>query len=237
MTRHPYWSPDGKFVYVADAVNKVIAKVDVAQGKVARIVDVGGVNHYLHPSPVGGLLYAVNEKRGAGTSITFVDPATDAIVEDLPVALAAGEAPLGHHGAFTKDGRHFLFCNEGGQHVSVLDVGKREWVKTIQTGKGPGHAALSPDGRYFYVVHHHDRVITVVDAAKLEAVKNIAIGEGDSQSHAAWFTPDGRAFYVVADALVKIDVATMEVSSRIPVSPKSFFFVVKDGESFPATEY
>ena len=239
MMKHPYWTPDGRFVYVADAANKAIAKVDVAQGKVAKTLAIDGVNHYLHPSPDGKLLYAVNEKRGGGTSLVLIDAATDAIVKDLPVVLAEGEKALGHHGAFTKDGRHFLFCNEGGNRVSVLDVANKEWVKTIQTGKGPGHAVLSPDGRHFFIVHHNDGVITVIDAAKLEAVKNIKIGAGDKQSHAAWFTPDGKDFYVVASsdkALVRIDVATMEVASRIPVGAMSMFFAVKDGNRFPATE-
>jgi len=238
MIRHPYWSPDGKFVYVPDDVNKVVVKVDVARAQVAKVIDLGAVTHYLLPSPDGKLLYAVNEKRGGGTSVTLIDAATDAIVQDLPVALAPDETALGHHGAFTRDGRHFLFCNEGGHHVSVLDVGKREWVKTIETGQGPGHAALSPDGKLFFVVHHHDRVVTVIDAAKLEAVKSIKIGDRGEQSHAAWFTPDGRFFYVVSGdgALVKIDVASGEVASRIGVGPRSFFFVVKDGEDFPLTE-
>lgn len=240
MMKHPYWSPDGRFVYVPDAANKVIVKVDIVQGAVAKVLNIDGVNHYLHPSPDGKLLFAVNEKRGGGTSLTLIDTATDAIVKDLPVALAQGEKGLGHHGAFTRDGRHFLFCNEGGQTVSVLDVARREWVKTIKTGKGPGHAALSPDGKQFFIVHHHDGVVTVIDTARLEAVKNIRIGDGDKQSHAAWFTPDGKSFYVVATgdkALVKIDVARLEVASRMPVGAKSFFFAVKDGRSFPATEY
>ena len=239
MMKHPYWTPDGRFVYVADAANKAIAKVDVEQGKVAKTLAIDGVNHYLHPSPDGRLLYAVNEKRGGGTSLTLIDAATDAIVKDLPVALAEGETALGHHGVFTRDGRHFLYCNEGGNRVSVLDVAKSEWVKTIPTGKGPGHAVLSPDGRYFFIVHHNDGVITVIDAATLEAVKNIRIGAGDKQSHAAWFTPDGKDFYVVASgdkALVRIDVATMEVASRMPVGAKSMFFAVKEGNRFPATE-
>jgi len=240
MMKHPYWSPDGKFVYVADAVNKVIVKVDVAQGALAKTIDIGGVNHYLHPSPDGKLLFAVNEKRGGGTSLTLIDAATDALVKDLPVALAEGEKALGHHGAFTRDGRHFLYCNEGGDRISVLDVAKQEWVKTIPTGKGPGHAALSPDGKQFFIVHHNDGVITVIDAARLEPVKNIKIGDGNKQAHAAWFTPDGKYFYAVASAdkaLVKIDTARMEVVSRMPVGAGSFFFAIKDGDSFPATEY
>lgn len=229
MMKHPYWSPDGRFVYVADAVNKVIAKT----------LDIDGVNHYLHPSSDGKLLYAVNEKRSGGTSLTLIDPATDTIVKDLPVVLADGEKALGHHGAFTKDGRHFLFCNEGGHQVSVFDTSKKEWVKTIQTGNGPGHAALSPDGKHFFIVHHHDSVITVIDAAKLEAVKSIKIGDDDKQAHAYWFTPDGKYFHAVAsgdNALVKIDVAKLEVVSRLPVGGKSFFFAIKDGSKFAAYE-
>jgi len=240
MMKHPYWTPDGKFVYVADAANQTIVKVDVARGAVAGTVASGVANHYLHPSPDGKLLYAVNEKRGGGTSLMLIDAATDAIVKDLPVALAEGEKPLGHHGAFTRDGRHFLFCNEGGQRISVLDTSKKEWVKTIPTGKGPGHAALSPDGKRFFIVHHHDGVITVIDAERLEAIRNIRIGNGSQQAHAAWYTPDGRYFYAVAsgdNTLVKIDTATMEVVGRMPVGPKSMFFAIRDGSSFPATEY
>jgi len=237
--KHPYWTPDGKHVYVADAVNKVIVKVDVANGATTGTIDIKGVNHYLHPSADGRLLYAVNEKSGGGTSLALIDPATDTIVKDLPVALAGGEKPLGHHGAFTQDGRFFLVCNEGGSRVHVLDVQKREWVKTIPTGNGPGHATLSPDGKYFFVVHHNDGVITVIDSQNMEAVKNIRIGTGNMQAHSAWFSPDGRHYYAVASedkTLVKIDVAKLDVVATMPVGAASMFFAIKDGGRFPPTE-
>ncbi len=240
MMKHPYWTPDGKFVYVADAAHRRIVKVDVAAGQVAKSIEIDGYNHYLHASPDGQLLYAVNEQQGGGTSLTLIDAKTDRIVKHLPVALAAGEKPSGHHGAFTRDGRYFLFCNEGGQQISVLDTRTQAWVKTIATGKGPGHAALSPDGQQFFVIHHNDGVISVIDANTLTLVRHIQIGQGDKQSHAAWFTPDGKFFYVVASGdnqLVKIDVAQQAVVSRMPVGGRSMFFVVKDGMAFPATEY
>ena len=240
MMKHPYWSPDGRFVYVADAVHQRIVKVDVAAGQVVTAIDINGYNHYLHASPDGQLLYAVNEQQGGGTSLTLIDAKTDRIVKHLPVALAAGEKPSGHHGAFTRDGRYFLFCNEGGQQISVLDTRAQAWVKTIATGKGPGHAALSPDGQQFFVIHHNDGVVSVIDANTLTLVRHIQIGQGDKQSHAAWFTPDGKFFYVVASGdnqLVKIDVAQRAVVSRMPVGGRSMFFAVKDGMVFPATEY
>jgi len=80
----------------------------------------------------------------------------------------------------------------------------------------------------------------VIDAARLEAVKDIKISDGNKQAHAAWFTPDGKFFYAVAagdKTLVKIDVARMAVVSKMPVGGNSFFIAVKDGRSFPATEY
>jgi DNA-binding beta-propeller fold protein YncE len=237
--KHPYWTPDGKHIYVADAVNRVIVKVDAAQGKVAGTIDIKGVNHYLHPSADGKLLYAVNEKSGGGTSLALIDPTTATIIKDLPVSLAEGEKPLGHHGTFTQDGRFFLVCNEGGSRVHVLDVQKQEWVKTIPTGNGPGHATLSPDGKHFFVVHHNDGVITVIDAGKMEAVKNISIGAGTKQAHSAWFSPDGRYYYAVASEdklLAKIDVAKLDVVATMPVGAASMFFAIKDGGKFPPTE-
>lgn len=239
MMKHPYWSSDSKFVYASDAVNKAIVKIDASRGLIAKMIDINAANHYLQLSPDNKLLYAVNETRGDTTSLTLIDATTDTIIKDLPVVLAEGERALGHHGAFTPDGKYFLYCNEGGNHISVLDVAKQEWIKTIKTGTGPGHAALSPDGDRFYVIHHNDGIISVIDTASLAIVKNIKISKGNKQAHAAWFTPDGKYFYAIAasdNALIKIDTARMEVASRIPVGANAFFFAIKDGDDFPITE-
>lgn len=240
MMKHPYWSAEGRYVYVGDAVNRRIVKVDVQAGQIDTVLPIDGLNHYLHPSPDGAWLYAVNESQRGAATLSLIDARTDRVVKDLAVVLQPGDKPLGHHGAFTRDGRHFLYCNEGGREISVLDVASQTWVKTLATGQGPGHAALSPDGRYFYVIHHNDGVITVIDAQRLEVVRHIRIGAGDKQSHAAWFTPDGAYFYVVAASdkqLVKIDTQRLEVASRMPVGAQSMFFAVRDGNTFPATEY
>lgn len=239
MVKHPYWSPDGKFVYAPDSVNGTIVKVNVSQGSIEKVITLPGGSHYLHPSPDGRILYSVNEKIKGGTSLTLIDIATDAIIKDIPFPLAEGEKGPGHHGAFSPDSRYFFFCNEGGSHIAVLDTVKREWVKTISTGKGPGHPSLSRDGKYFFVVHHNDGVISVVDIAKQENIRDIRIGKGTKQAHASYFTPDGKFFYAVASddkTLAKIDVAKMEVVSTIAVPAKVMFFGIKDGNSFPSTE-
>jgi len=239
MVKHPYWSPDGKFVYAPDSVNGTLVKVNASQGSIEKVIKLPGGSHYLHPSPDGKTLYSVNEKTKGGTSLTLIDAVTDAIIKDIPVPLVEGEKGLGHHGAFSPDNLFFFFCNEGGSHIAVLDTAKMEWVKTIRTGKGPGHLSLSRDGKYFFIVHHNDGVISVVDIAKQENIKDIRIGSGTKQAHASYFTPDGKFFYAVASddkALVKIDVGRLEVTSKLLISAKAMFFGIKEGTEFPGTE-
>jgi len=240
MMKHPAWSPDGRYVYCPESVGKTIVKVEAATGTVAKKIPLAIGNHYLHPSPDGKLLYAVNEggKEGA-TNLSLIDPATDTVVAELPLPLGLGEKGEGHHAAFSPDSRYFFFGNLGSTGLHVLDVRSRKWTKVIQTGKGPGHPAISPDGKYFFIVHHKDGVISVVDIARQEHVKDIKIGEGKAQAHAAYFTPDGKFFYAVAaqdNVMAKIDVAKMELVSTMPVAKASMFFAIKEGDSYPPTE-
>lgn len=240
MMKHPSWSPDGKFVYCPESVGRTIVKVEAATGTVVKKIALQVVNHYLHASPDGKLLYAVNESSKEGTtSLTLIDPATDTVVAELPLPLDSGEKGGGHHGAFSPDGRYFFFANLESSGLHVLDVASRKWVKVIKTGKGPGHPAISPDGKYFFIVHHKDGVISVVDIARQEFVKDIKIGDGSKQAHAAYFTPDGKYFYAAAsedNVMAKIDVAKMELISTMPVGKASMFFAIKEGNSFPSTE-
>lgn len=239
MMLHPYWSPDGKYVYCPESVSKSIVKVEVAKGVVVKRIVLTGDNHYLQASVDGRLLYAVNGSTKDGTSLTLIDAASDEVVADLPIPLAPGEKGMGHHAAFSPDKRFYFFSNLGASGLHVLDVASRKWIKVIKTGKGPGHPAISPDGQYIFVVHHKDGVISVIDLAQQEFVKNIKIGEGSEEAHSSYFTPDGRYFYAVAsqdNIMAKIDVAEMALASTIPVARASMFFAIKEGDSYPSTE-
>jgi YVTN family beta-propeller protein len=240
MMKHPYWSRDGKFVYAADNVNDAMVKIDAATGDIKASIALPGTNHYVHPSRDGKLLYAVNETtRGGGTSITLIDSQTDKVVKDIPVPLEPGERGLGHHGEFSRDGRYFFFCNMGGSTVAVMDVAKREIVKAIKVGKGPGHPCLTRNGTFMFIIHHRDNVLTVIDVAREEVIKDIPVGKGEKQAHACYFTPDGKYFYMLnaQDGMMnKIDVSRMEVVSKIAVGKSAMSFGIKEGEEFPGTE-
>jgi YVTN family beta-propeller protein len=240
MMKHPCWSRDGKFVYASDNVNDTIVRIDAATGDIKAAISLPGTNHCLYPSKDGKLLYALNETtRGGGTSITLIDSRTDKVVKDIPIPLEAGEQGRGHHGEFSKDGRYFFFCNEGGRTVAVMDTARKEIVKIIKVGMGPGHPCMTGDGKYIFVIHHRDNVLTVIDVAKQEVIKNIPVGTGKKQAHRGYFTPDGKYFYMINaqdNVLNKIDVSRMEVVSKIAVGNSAMTFGIKEGEEFPGTE-
>jgi len=239
MMKHPYWSEDGKYVYASDSVNCTIVKVDASTGEIRATIPLPGSNHYLHPSRDGKLLYAVNETTKTGTSITIINTETDKVVKDVPIPLEPGEPGLGHHGAFSRDGKYFFSCNEGGRTVAVMDVASQEVVKTIKAGMGAGHPEMTRDGKFIFVVQHKDNVVTVIDVDKQEVVKDISVGVGKKQAHSGYFTPDGKYFYMVNaedGVMVKIDVAKMEAASRIPVGKSSMYFGVREGKEFHSTE-
>jgi YVTN family beta-propeller protein len=239
MMKHPYWSKDGAYVYASDNANNTIVKIEAKSGSIKATISLPGPNHYLHPSPDGKLIYAVNEAEKAGTSITLIDIATDKVVKDIPIPLEAGEQGLLHHGEFTRDGNYFFVCNEGGRTVAIMNTSKQEIVKTVKAGMGAGHPGMTKDGTYFFVIQHKDNIVTVVDIAKQEVVKSIPVGTGKKQAHGGYFTPDGKSYYMINaedNNMVKIDVAKMEVLSKILVGKSAMFFSIKEGSEFPSTE-
>ena len=239
MMRHSYWSRDGRFLYASDGVNYNIVKIDASNGRIKTTISLPGSNHYIHPSPDGKLLYAVNETTNTGTSVTLIDSDTDKIIKDIPIPLESGEKGLGHHGVFTRDGKYFFVCNEGGRTVAVIDTAKMEVVKTLKVGMGAGHPSISRDGMHIFVIHHNDNIVAVIDTVKQEVVKNVLVGNGKKQAHGSYFTPDGRYFYMINaedNIMNKIDVEKMEVASKIPVGKSAMYFGIKEGMEFPSTE-
>ncbi len=239
MMKHPYWSRDGNCLYASDNVNNTIVKIDAAIFEIKATIPLPGSNHYIHPSRDGKLLYAVNETTKTGTSVTLINPDTDKIIKDIPIPLEAGEPGLGHHGEFTKDGRFFFVCNEGGRTVAVIDTARKEVVKTLKAGMGAGHPAMTRDGNYIFVIHHKDNVVTVIDTSKQEVIKHINVGTGKKQAHGSYFSPDGKYLYMINaedNMLLKIDIATFEVTSKIPVGKSAMYFGIKEGTGFPNTE-
>ena len=237
MMRHSYWSSDGRYLYATDDVNNTVVKLDSSTGEIKAKIVMPGSTHYIHSSPEGKLLYAVNEATKTGTSVTLIDG--DNIIKDIIIPLEPGEKGLGHHGVFTKEGNYFFICNEGGRTVAIIDTAKQEVIKTLRVGMGAGHPVMTRDGKYIFVIHHKDNVVAVIDTEKQGVINIFPVGTGKKQAHGGYVMPNGKYFYMINtedNVINKVAVEKMEVISRIPVGNSAMFFGIREGKEFPNTE-
>ncbi len=64
-------------------------------------------------------------------------------------------------------GKRVFVTDSESNTVSVIDLGTREVVKTIATGRYPHGLRLSPDGRELFVANVEDGSVSVIDVAGL----------------------------------------------------------------------
>jgi YVTN family beta-propeller protein len=221
---HNSWSPDSRFAYTVDRVDRHLLIVDTRDWSVRKI-KTPSQPHYPVPSPDGRELWLVVEGRDRTerpAAIIF-DVPSFAQKARIDMPLEGQEVIEGHHGNFSQDGKLFYMLNRGpgskleGTEVVAIDAQTRKIVARAATrSTGIGHAYNSPDGRYAFVTNYGNNVVSILDAKTLAVVKDLAIGKG-RMGHVA-FTRDGRFAYVsnAGDGnLHKIDMATLTVVKEI----------------------
>lgn len=221
---HNSWSPDGRFAYTVDRVDRHLVIIDTRDWSVRKI-KTPSQPHYPVPSPDGKELWLVVEGRDRSERpavIVFDVPAFSQKARiDMP--LEGQDAIEGHHGNFSQDGKTFFLLNRGpgnnltGTEIVAIDAATKRITGRATTGStGIGHAYNTPDGRYAVVTNYGNNVVTVVDARTLQVVRNLTVGKG-RMGHVA-FTRDGRFAYLsnAGDGnLHKLDMSTLTVVKEI----------------------
>ena len=227
--KHPYWSKDGKYLYVQNNIDDILIKIDIDTFTIAAEICMPGSNHDLVPSANGKILYAVNQNTATGTSLTIIDAGYNSIIKDIEIPLLPGEEGFGHHGDLTQNGKTFYFCNEGGYSVTLVDTATLEVRKSIEVGYGAGHPVFSQDNSKVFVIPHKDNILSVIDSQSEEVIEDIEAGVGNKIAHSSYISNDGKYLYVVNvydQDIVKIDTKTLEVISTIAIGQKALAFAV-----------
>ncbi|MCD2191247.1 serine/threonine-protein kinase [Actinomycetospora soli] len=112
--------------------------------------------------------------------------------------------------------------------VAGIDAGKREIVKTIETGQPADRktgqtwlfvSAMSADGTRLYVPHHNRSVVSVLDTVTNTPVAQIALPKNP---HAISITPDGTRALVTAHMSGEVDEIDLRTNSflrAVPIGP------------------
>jgi YVTN family beta-propeller protein len=145
-------------------------------------------------------------------AVAVVDTASNRVVRTIPV-------PKGPHGlVITPDGRKVYVSSDGASTVSVIDTATDRVVATIDVGPNPHGLALARDGKLVLVSAWGANQAVFIETAGDTIVGRVPV----AQAHNGALSADGRVAFVGsqlqgATALVRIDVAAMRESGRVPL--------------------
>ena len=211
-------------VFTADERGNSISAINLQTGKV-ETTRIPISPHNLQTSKDGRSLFAVGAPAGGGGDMTtgMAGPGRllgfDAAavsrgsVFDIPV----GKAPA--HVIVDPQGARAFVTNGGDNTISVIDLSRRQVVKSIAVGKSPHGLRMSPDGETIYVANTGDNSVSLVNVRELDEVARIPVGKAPVQ---VAFTPDGRRCYISLrdeNGVAVIDTASRRVIAKIPVGP------------------
>jgi YVTN family beta-propeller protein len=130
-------TPDGKRAFVANIRSDSVSVIDLANGRLLKILTTGKGAEGVDVSPDGAEVWITNR---ADDTIVVVDTATLATRATIPCA----SFPI--RLKFTPDGRHVLVSNARSGDVAVFDAGaRREIARIPMTVK----ASTDKEGRLF----------------------------------------------------------------------------------------
>lgn len=212
-----------------------IGVVDVAQGKVVRVIKSGSDPEEFDLSRDGKLLFVSNEDDG---KVSITDIAEGKLTGEVKV----GDEPEGV--TTSPDGKFVYVTSEDSGTVTVVDPAANKAIKTLKVGRRPRSVAFLPDGSRAYVTSENDGVVTLVDSVKHQTIRPIRLGEaGKVKPMKAIVSKDGATLYVssgrgknvyIVDTKTNEITGTIEVGKRpwgIALSPDGKTLFVADGPS------
>jgi YVTN family beta-propeller protein len=212
-------SPDGATLYVAVSGSPIggpgvdenslpppdrrkdgIAVVDLASGKVRRVLSAGNDPETFALSRDGRILYISNEDSGAVSEIA-VDGSRQ------PLTTKVGEEPEGI--ALSGDGKSLFVACEASDHVAVLDALTLHLIRTIRITGRPRGAVASRDGTRIYVSVEGAGKLAILSAVdgKLQKLLDLAQGDKDVRPMGIAEASDGHLFVTTGryGAVLEVD--------------------------------
>ena len=202
---------EGKVWFTAEQ-NRLIARYDPAANQIDWLLGIGqNGTHMLLFSKDRSLLFTSNI---GSDSITVLQRGSDPSVWN-PTVVSVGKGPEG--GDISPDGREYWAANSGDGTVSIIDVGAKKVVQTLDVHTNHSNRLkLSMDGKLVLVSDPGSNTLVVLDCTSRKELKRINIGR---QPEGVLISPDGAHAYVAVAGeknVAILDLKTLEVSARIP---------------------
>src|SRR5438128_191774 len=121
--------------------------------------------------------------------------------------------------AVNPDGSRLYAVNVLGQTLSVVDLAKRQTLRTVPLAAEPYTCIVAPDGATLFVSLWGGAKVLLLDARTLEPAGEVAVGE---HPNAMVLSPDGRRLFVACantNAVWVVDLPSKKATEQISVAP------------------
>ena len=202
---NPTFTPDGKFVYVANTGSKTISVIDTKTHEV-KTIQAGGKPSGLAFLPGGKklLVTLIGETAQIEGFVEIITIKTGEISTLVPV----GKQP--ERVALSADGKRAYVAALTDGSISVVDVESMKVIKKIPVGKLPFNMLISPDGKLFYSGVVMTSKLVMINTQTLEKVDSIST----PTPNGLIFSKDFKSMYVTnvfAGTIQEISLETKKI--------------------------
>ncbi|MBL1081717.1 bifunctional YncE family protein/alkaline phosphatase family protein [Streptomyces actinomycinicus] len=238
------FSPDGKRAYASGGGREIIHTYDVSGGRLTETAPVKlptknpdgkAVNMYpagIAVTPDGKRLVVADRLADAATVVTLADGSTQTV--------AVGHAPYAV--ALAENGRTAFVTNQGGDTVSVLDIGgdKPEVRSAVKVGTHPNAVVAGPGQDTLYVADGDSDEVSVIDVPTRKVTRTLSLAPYrnapvGSNPDALALSEDGRQLYVANagnNDIAVIDLKRGRTAGLIPTAWYPTAVVPLDGKLY-----
>jgi YVTN family beta-propeller protein len=222
-------SPDGRWLYVTGDASSTISVVDTTTDRVAKTIEVGkGPHGVALTSDARLLLVCVNgEDR-----VAFVDTATRAVVGTVTVAKP-------HTVSIRPDGKVAYVASQEPGHFAlvVIDLARREVLRTVALDKPPRDLEFGHDGKALYFTKAGLSAVEVLDPASDQIVAEIPTGASPHYANFFRGTTLGMVVVQGPGELLLFDPSTNKPVRSIAVGKQPHWLAVSgDGKTAYVTD-
>lgn len=165
-------SADSQKAYVANMGEDTVSVLNLEAMKEERKITVGSTPVTTGLTSDGRTLVATLNRENL---LAIVDLATDQ-VETVEVGKGPAQVYMDGNNQFA------YVANQGTEDdpsnsVSVVELGSKKVVVTIETGKGAHGVVISPDSKRLYVTNMYENTVSVIDILQNKVIETIEVGE------------------------------------------------------------
>ena len=207
---HGMFFAAGKLYFTAET-NRIVARYDPASNQVDWLLGTGQVStHMVWVNGDATKMYTANI---GSDSITIIERGANPQAWNQTV-VPVGKGPEGFD--VTPDGRELWAAQSRDGGVSIIDLGQKKVVGTIDLGtKRSNRLKFTPDGKLALVSDLDAGEVLVIDVATRAVTKRIPLGK---MVEGILMQPDGARAYVAVNGdnyIAVLDLKTLAVTSRI----------------------